>query len=53
MTDRPPAYTIWKVIDEKTNKVLFEGKFGQCQEYIKKNNLDKTARNEPFMFFRK
>ena len=23
------------------------------KEYIKKNNLDKTARNEPFMFFRK
>jgi hypothetical protein len=46
---------IWKVIDptnsisvnDKRDRVLFEGKFGDCERFIKKNKL-KDVKLEPF-----
>ena len=46
---------IWKVIDptntisvnDKRAKILFEGKFGECESFIKKNKL-KNVKLEPF-----
>ena len=46
---------IWKVIDpadtrsvnDKRARVLFEGKFGECESFIKKNKL-KNVKLEPF-----
>ena len=40
---------IWKVIDNQ-DKVLFEGKFGECERFMKQNNLEdkKNAKLEPF-----
>ena len=49
---------IWKVIDttsarsvnDKRSRVLFEGKFGECEQFMKKNNLKdkKDVKLEPF-----
>ena len=40
---------IWKVID-KQDKVLFEGKFGECERYMKNRSLEdkKDVKLEPF-----
>jgi hypothetical protein len=46
---------IWKVIDptntisvnDKRSRVLFEGKFEECESFMKKNNL-KDMKLEPF-----
>ena len=49
---------IWKVIDptntisvnDKRDRVLFEGKFEECERFMKQNNLKdkKNAKLEPF-----
>ena len=48
----------WKVIDttstrsvnDKRDKILFEGKFGECERFMKQNNLKdkKNIKLEPF-----
>tara|TARA_Y100000310_G_scaffold12573_1_gene12993 strand:- start:1297 stop:1461 length:165 start_codon:yes stop_codon:yes gene_type:complete len=41
---------IWKVISKQQDKVLFEGKFGECENFMKKNKLrdKKDVKLEPF-----
>ena len=49
---------IWRVIDltntisvnDKRDKILFEGKFGECERFMKQNNLKdkKNIKLEPF-----
>ena len=46
----PNYHTIWKVMD-KADKVLFEGTYGKCEQYIKENKLT-DINLEPFMIDR-